>query len=110
MNSDWAHIITSLLSVLGAGGGLGAAAAAALRWHKTKADTADVLTDTALTLIEPLRVRIQDLDREILRLRYEVRQTAAELRRLRTAILDPGATLEGLRRLAVNAGRDRSPS
>ncbi|GAA5194098.1 hypothetical protein GCM10023322_57660 [Rugosimonospora acidiphila] len=99
-----------MLSIIGAGGGLGAATAAALRWRKTKADTADVLTDTALTLIEPLRVRIQELDREMLRVRYEARETATELRRLRTAILNPSATLDSLRELVMNSGRDRSPS
>jgi hypothetical protein len=93
-------MVTSVLSILGAGGGLGAATSAVIRWRKTNADAADVITDTALILVEPLKQRIQELDREVSRLRNEARQTANELRRIRTALLDPTATLESLRALA----------
>jgi hypothetical protein len=100
MSSTWAQVATSVLSVLGAGGGLGAAAAAVIRWRKTNADAADVITDTALILVEPLKERIKELETDIARLRSEARQTANELRLLRTAVLDPTASLDGLRALA----------
>jgi uncharacterized small protein (DUF1192 family) len=100
MSSNWTQIVTSALSVLGAGGGLSAATAAVVRWRKSNADAADVITDTALILVEPLKARIQELEREIARLRSEARQTANELLRFRTAILDPTASLDSLRALA----------
>ena len=107
MSSGWTQVATSALSVLGAGGGLGATVAAVLRWRTTKADAADVITDTALILIEPLKARISELEHEIARLRSEARQIADELLRLRTAILDPTATLEDLRGL-VNPPKGRT--
>jgi uncharacterized small protein (DUF1192 family) len=104
MSSNWTALVTSALSVLGAGGGMGAAVAAIVRWRKTRADAADVITDTALILVEPLKERIKELESEIGRLRSEARQTANELRRIRTAILDPAVTLEELRALTNPSG------
>jgi septal ring factor EnvC (AmiA/AmiB activator) len=100
MNNDWTALVTSALSVLGAGGGLAAATAAVMRWRNTRAEAADVITDTALILIEPLKERIKELESDIGRLRSEVLQTADELRRIRIVILDPATTLEELRVLA----------
>jgi hypothetical protein len=100
MSSVFAQVATSVLSVVGAGGGLGAATAAIIRRRKSNADAADVITDTALILVEPLKQRVKELEIEIGRLRTEARQTANELRLLRSAVLDPSAKLEELRAVA----------
>jgi hypothetical protein len=103
MSSGWAQILTSVLSVVGAGGGLGAVFTAILRRRATDAEAADVITDTALVLVEPLKQRIRDLENEVRQLQRAVKQALEELRRLRMAVLDPAANLEDLRTLVYVA-------
>src|ERR1700754_2037565 len=100
MSNGWIQVLTSALSVVGAGGGLGAVATAILRRRATNAEAADVITDTALVLVEPLKQRIRDLENEVRELQRTVKDALAELGRLRAALLDPAANLEDLRALA----------
>lgn len=46
---------------------------------KVDAEAADVVTKTALTLVEPLRKRIGELEQEVETLRTKVRETTHEL-------------------------------
>lgn len=60
----WVQILMTLVGVLGGAGGLAAAAGVILQRRKYRADAADVLTDTALVLIEPLKSRVAELEQE----------------------------------------------
>lgn len=112
----WVQTLLAVVAILGGGGGLAALATVLSQRRKFKADTADVLTDTALTLVEPLRTRVTELeaeqrqarvrmseqDAEISELRAAVRDLTATMRKWRAAILSPTARVETLRQL-VNA-------
>jgi len=110
--------IQILLTVLGAVGGLGGVAAVAtvlVQRRKFKADAADVLTDTALTLVDPLKARVGELQTEVVDARRKVAEATEEIgdlraavrdltlmmRRWRTAIFAPGATVEQIRELVA---------
>ena len=84
--------------------------------EKRHADAADVLTDTALTLVQPLRDELAQVRAEAQQLRDELRKAVAEgqaalteLRALRVAILDPAATLAALRDLVARSSRGGLP-
>ncbi|MFY1595501.1 hypothetical protein [Micromonospora sp. WMMD737] len=84
--------LITVIGLLGGAGGIAALAATLLQRRKIRADAADVITDTALTLVEPLRGRVNELEAEVAGARREIagaRQQAeaanAELGDLRTA-------------------------
>lgn len=107
------QILLSIVGILGGTGGVGAMAAVLLQRRKFNAEAADVLTDTALTLVQPLKLRVAELEaetvvarqevekaaREVSDLRAAVWETTALIRRWRSAILAPNATLGQLRTL-----------
>lgn len=116
----WAQVLISALGVVGGLGGIGAVAGVLSQRRKLKADAAGVLTDTALELVEPLRVRIRELESEAASSRRatatvngeldQMRRSArdataalqeatATLRAWRAAILSPTASLDGLRHM-----------
>lgn len=119
-------LLQLLLSAIGLVGGAGGAAAlltVVLQRRKFKADAADVLTDTALTLVAPLKERIRELEAEATRARREVasarreaasareelaalRQVtagmAATMTRWRDAIQDPRSDLDRLRLMVTD--------
>jgi hypothetical protein len=102
--SLWLQILLSAVAVLGGGGGIAAMSAVLLQRRKFRADAADVITDTALTLVEPLKTRVRELEEETRRAGANVRElsdTVADLtstmRRWRVAILHPTATVDDLR-------------
>ncbi|MEV4760325.1 hypothetical protein AB0J86_35205 [Micromonospora sp. NPDC049559] len=109
----WVQILLSALGLLGGTGGITAIVTVLLQRRKFQADTADVLTDTALTLVEPLKMRVRELEseasnsrqqavamhRELAELRDAVQEMTAMMRRWRAAILAPDATIERLRDL-----------
>ncbi|WP_266244753.1 hypothetical protein [Micromonospora lupini] len=85
--------LITVIGLLGGAGGLAALAATLLQRRKIRADAADVITDTALTLVEPLRGRVNELQAEVAEARREAtgaRQQAeaanAEIGDLRNAV------------------------
>lgn len=111
--TSWVQILITVVGLLGGAGGIAAVATVAVQRRKLKADTADVLTDTALQLVEPLKARVRELEGEVQttrrsavaanseveRLRDSVRDLATVVRRWRAEILAPDATLEHLREM-----------
>ena len=117
-SAPWLQILLSALGMLGGTGGVTAITAVLFQRRKFRADAADVLTDTALTLVEPLKHRVVELEtetaaarqqaavmsQEIGELSRSMREVTVMLSRWRAAILAPDATLEELRDLAHNGG------
>ena len=118
----WVQVLLSVLGVLGGTGGLAVIATVIVQRGKFKADAADTLTDAALTLVQPLRTRVAELEEAALLARAQLdsareqerqlRATVWDLRqtldRWREAILAPDATLRRVRAL-VRDGEDRWP-
>lgn len=118
----WVQVLLSVLGVLGGTGGLAVIATVIVQRGKFKADAADTLTDAALTLVQPLRTRVAELEEAALLSRAQLdsareqerqlRATVWDLRRTldrwREAILAPDATLRRIRAL-VRDGEDRGP-
>ncbi|WP_329108576.1 hypothetical protein OG792_07940 [Micromonospora sp. NBC_01699] len=116
----WVQILLSAVGLLGGTGGVTAIATVALQRRKFRADAADVLTDTALTLVDPLKTRVAELEaetkrarrqaadasREIRELRAEVQEMTDLIRRWQRAIFASDATIEHLREyiLAADSG------
>ncbi|WP_174526336.1 hypothetical protein [Micromonospora maritima] len=104
----WTSILVTVVGVLGGGGGLAALIGLLLQRRKFRADAADVLTDTALTLLEPLKLRVRELETEVRttkdnlgELSDSVAGLTATLRRWRAAILHPDAKVEQLRKMVT---------
>ncbi|MBF9131904.1 hypothetical protein I0C86_23490 [Plantactinospora sp. S1510] len=109
----WVQILLSAVGLLGGTGGVVAFATVLSQRRKFRADTAEVLTDTALTLIAPLKTRVIELEAETAEarrlalvaseqigdLRGVVDEVKTLMRGWRAAILDPNATLTQLRDL-----------
>ncbi|MFI7609458.1 hypothetical protein ACIBTV_30695 [Micromonospora sp. NPDC049366] len=108
---QWVQALISGLAALGGASGLAAIAAVVIQRGKFKADAADTLTDAALTLVQPLRTRVSELEHEALvareelaTMRVQVQQLQAAVRTLRrtldrwrTAVMSPDATLRRVR-------------
>ncbi|GGK89073.1 hypothetical protein [Mangrovihabitans endophyticus] len=99
--------ITTIIGALGGASGLAALVASFLGRRKIRAEAADVITDTALTLVEPLQKRVRELDAEVTRARSLAREAADALadalsliRRWRSAIVSQVVTREQLREMA----------
>lgn len=113
----WVQILLSVLGALGGVAGVGTIATVLVQRRKLRADTADVLTDTALALVEPLRERIGELETEVRgtnrrarglsdeldRMREAARDLTTLMRRWRSEILAPDASLEHLREMVQTA-------
>ncbi|MEU8821794.1 hypothetical protein [Actinoplanes sp. NPDC048796] len=105
--------ITTIIGAIGGLGGLGALVASVLGRRKLRAEAADVITDTALTLVEPLQARVREVTAEAKEAREETRQAREEmfelrtslaevmtlLRRWRAAVLSPHVSREELREM-----------
>ncbi|MGW4465378.1 hypothetical protein [Micromonospora sp. NPDC004704] len=114
----WIQILLSVVGLLGGTGGVTAIATVALQRRKFRADAAEVLTDTALTLVDPLKTRVAELEaetqrarrqaavasREIGELRDAVQQMTDLLRRWQRAIFATDATIERLREYILASG------
>jgi hypothetical protein len=119
----WAGWVVTLIGGLG---GLTGAAALLNAWFsrgKNKADAAQVLTGSALTLVhemeddaraareelkqsrEELKTFRREASTELQIVREEARALADELHRLRMAIMAPHATVESLRLLVTGPGQ-----
>jgi hypothetical protein len=113
----WANWAVALLGALGGfGGAAGVAALLNVFFSKGKlrADAAQVITGTAMTLVKELedqitrtRDELGKAQTELRKVRLEAEKLARELRLLREAIVAPTATVEGLRSLVhrENGGR-----
>lgn len=116
----WLLVVSGVLGLLGAGGGISAVVIKLIDRRKTKVDADEVFTRVAVALVEPLRSRLEhtearaaEADRQVDELRRRTQQALAEadaaateahkLRRLvqrwHRAIMDPSATIEWLRQL-----------
>ncbi|MEV4628839.1 hypothetical protein AB0J90_21480 [Micromonospora sp. NPDC049523] len=82
----WIQILLSVVGLLGGTGGVTAIATVALQRRKFRADAAEVLTDTALTLVDPLKTRVGELEAEIQRARRQAAVASREIRELRDAV------------------------
>ncbi|WP_238453717.1 hypothetical protein [Micromonospora sp. ATA51] len=117
---QWVQVLLSVLGVLGGTSGVAAIATVVAQRGKFKAEAADMLTDAALTLVQPMRLRVSELEaeaqaaREQLRISREQTQRAtatltelhATLDRWYALIFAAGATLQGVRS-AVREDRRR---
>ena len=115
----WVQVLLSLLGVLGGTTGLAAIATVVSQRGKFKADAADTLTEAALTLVQPLQMRITELEGEALNARSElgllreqvnqlqfvVRVLSRTLDRWRTAVHAPDATLRKIRSVVAESER-----
>lgn len=115
----WVQVLLSLLGILGGTTGLAAIATVVAQRGKFKADAADTLTEAALTLVQPLQMRITELENEALNARSElgllreqvnqlqflVRVLSRTLDRWRTAVHAPDATLRKIRSVVAESER-----
>ncbi|MCZ7440803.1 hypothetical protein O7598_31085 [Micromonospora sp. WMMC241] len=115
---SWVETATTVVGALGGAVGAAGGLAVLASRKKIRAEAADVLTDTALTLLEPLKVRVHELEAEVkttrdnmVELSDSVSGLTATLRRWRAAILHPDAKVEALRKMVtgepVGAGREQ---
>ncbi|GAA2219863.1 hypothetical protein ACFY2R_26995 [Micromonospora olivasterospora] len=119
---EWAQVLISALGLFGGASGLGVIATITVQRRKLKADTAGALTDAALTLVQPLRNRVSELEAEALAVRAQLAASQRELQELRAtvweltrtlerwreAIMAPGATLRRVQTLVADDTR-RAP-
>jgi hypothetical protein len=111
--------LTTIIGAVGGLGGLGALVASFLQRKKVRAEAADVITDTALTLVEPLQRRVRELDGEVTELRRKVRtitdgltDAVSLIRRWRASMLSTAISREELREMAreqLDAERTPAP-
>ncbi|WP_433131654.1 hypothetical protein ACQPWW_10840 [Micromonospora sp. CA-240977] len=115
----WVQVLLSLLGVLGGTTGLAAIATVVSQRGKFKADAADTLTEAALTLVQPLQLRITELESEAVsaraelallreqvnQLQFVVRVLTRTLDRWRAAVHAPDATLRRIRSVVAESER-----
>ncbi|MFF0152319.1 hypothetical protein [Micromonospora sp. NPDC005203] len=115
----WVQVLLSLLGVLGGTTGLAAIATVVAQRGKFKADAADTLTETALTLVQPLQMRITELEsdavsarselallrEQVNQLQFVVRVLTRTLDRWRAAVHAPDATLRKIRSVVAESER-----
>lgn len=68
----WVQVLLSLFGILGGTTGLAAIATVVSQRGKFKADAADTLTEAALTLVQPLQLRVSELEGEAVSARAEL--------------------------------------
>lgn len=91
---QWLQILLSVLGLLGGAGGLAAIAAVVVQRGKFRAEAADLLTDTALTLVQPMRARMAELEAEAQTAREQLRALDERTRRLQLTVVELRATLD----------------
>jgi hypothetical protein len=103
----WVVAAALVLTAVGGAAGLSAPFLVRRQHSKLKADTAQVITGAAVTLVEPLERRLAEAERDGQRTRARLRRVENQLITLTLAIMEPNATVEGLRAIAANAARQR---
>lgn len=81
-----ASTLISLLTVLATGGVLAEAVRSLVQRKKMSADVAQGLTETAMTLLKPLRERIQELEQELTDTQQVLADTKVELLAARSEV------------------------
>ncbi|MFG1955430.1 hypothetical protein [Micromonospora sp. NPDC048830] len=101
---QWAQVLISALGLFGGASGLGVIATITVQRRKLKADTAGALTDAALTLVQPLRNRVTELEAEALAVREQLTVSRRELHELRATVWDLTRTLDRWREAIMAPG------
>ncbi|MEH1057221.1 hypothetical protein V6U89_18710 [Micromonospora sp. CPCC 206171] len=91
---QWVQVALSVLGVLGGASGLAAIAAVVAQRGKFKAEAADMLTDAALTLVQPMRVRVAELEAEAQAAREQLRTAREQTERATATLSDLHAMLD----------------
>lgn len=91
---QWLQVVLSVLGVLGGAGGFATIAAVVVKRGKFRAEAADVITDTALTLVQPMRIRMAELEAETQTIREQLRASNERSRRLQASLNQLRATLD----------------
>jgi chromosome condensin MukBEF ATPase and DNA-binding subunit MukB len=91
---QWVQVVLSVLGVLGGASGLAAIAAVVAQRGKFKAEAADMLTDAALTLVQPMRVRVAELEAEAQAAREQLRTAREQAERATATLSDLHAMLD----------------
>lgn len=99
---DTTQIVTAVIGVLGGIGGLGALVGQVVQRKKIRAEAADVLTDTALTLVAPLQERVKEVNQEAKDARNEARQAREDMAELRTSLAEVIGMLRRWRAAVLN--------
>ncbi|WP_431728568.1 hypothetical protein [Verrucosispora sp. TAA-831] len=93
---SWVQTLLSILGLVGGAGGIAAVATTLIQRRKVRADAADVLTDTALVLVTPLRERVAELEAEAAGARREVTSTRTEIAQAHSEVGDLRAAVREL--------------
>ncbi len=91
---QWLQVVLSVLGVLGGAGGFATIATVVVKRGKFRAEAADVITDTALTLMQPMRIRMAELEAEAQTIREQLRASNERSRRLQASLTQLRATLD----------------
>ncbi len=91
---QWLQVVLSVLGVLGGAGGFATIAAVVVKRGKFRAEAAGVITDTALTLVQPMRIRMAELEAEAQTIREQLRASNERSRRLQASIAHLRTTLD----------------
>jgi hypothetical protein len=120
----WAQLLISAFGLISGAGGLSMLVTVLMQRRKLRADAAAALTEVALTLVQPLRARVSELEaealvvreqlaasrREIQLLRARVWDLTRRLDRWRAAIMAPNATVDRIRRAVAEEDERPHPS
>ena len=91
--NDWAQIVvTAVIGLLTVGGSYGAVAVSR---RNAKTTETDVVTDAALSLIQPLKDRVSELESKVDHLESELKKSETERNRLHRWALTLYGQLEG---------------
>lgn len=109
---NWSMWLIGILAGLGGAGGVAGIFTAYTNRNKPKAEAAEILTGSAVSLVkehegdakearDELKAFRREAAAEMASVRNEARALAEELYRLRMAIMAPGATIDSLRLLVA---------
>lgn len=76
---SWAQLVLDVLGIVGGLGGLAALIMVPLQRRKLKVDAASVIVDSAMDLLQPLRQRIEELEKDLTKVERIVHDIRTEL-------------------------------